>query len=157
MTNVLKKTPEYKVIFQNNARIVEDVPKNSLQELCQYVLMRSAQLGDPQKVIFPNGQELIWGEVGAYAAHQFAAKGRITESDFLQMLTEHSSNNLTLAKAETDKLRDVYLSWKKEYKQAEQKVQEALAGLSASFEEYMTARKAMQTINEGEVNHDSQH
>lgn len=146
--NVQNSVPEYKVIFQNQSKITEDVPKNSLQELCQYIMLRGKQLGDPQKVVFPNGKEYLWGEAGAYAAHQFAAKGRISENDFIQMLTEHSNNKLNLAKINLDVLRETYLGWQMEYKMAEQKLQETLNCMSTAFEEYSSARKAILELNE---------
>ena len=148
MKNSKENTPEYKVIFHNSSKISEQVPKNSLQELCTYLFMRTEQLGDPEKVVFPNGKEYFWGETGAYLAHQFAAKGTISDTEFINMLSDHSNNALTIAKVDTDKLHEIYIGWRNEYKMAEQKVQETLQGMSTAFESYMLARKAEQQLKE---------
>jgi len=70
----------YTLVFTDYEETIE---AESLQQLCLHVIEHYDDSNEPDTFITPDGNEYEWH---AYAANAFAAKGRMNEKQFLNML-----------------------------------------------------------------------
>lgn len=74
----MSKTKTFQLRYQVDAE--------NLQKVILLAFEIQGETGmEPSSITLPNGLALPWN---AYAAHQFAAEGRISEKDFIKMCEE---------------------------------------------------------------------
>ncbi len=73
----------YSVVFETETRVFEaHTLENAISKTFGFIVEFNQE---PKHLILPSGEKLFYSW---YAAHQFAAKGRITEEEFLNMSRE---------------------------------------------------------------------
>ena len=74
------KVKTYTLVFTDEEK---EVPAGSFTELCNYIFQHYTPETEPETIILPAGEEIEWN---AGVINAFAAKGRITEKEVIQML-----------------------------------------------------------------------
>ena len=72
----MSKKQAFKLIYQVESEKLIEVVRVAWQVISETGM-------DPESIVLPDGRILPWNE--GWAAHQFAAEGRISEEQFIEM------------------------------------------------------------------------